>query len=188
MHWIMANERSSENELSIDDTPYLIKTNDWEFDSGLYVKTEVPLITYSYTLEPEQFITDYIVVYGFKGLLFSEKLLSVFEMLKVKNIQYSRVELINSDTKQINEYCLVNVVGRFNIIDYETSEVELDDDGDIQFIDSLAFIDTSKMTLPPIFRLSSFLPLVIVSNEIKQSLEDHGITGLKFYKPEDFYL
>ncbi|WP_157581899.1 imm11 family protein [Shewanella woodyi] len=184
----MANERNSENELSIDDTPLLIETNGWEFDSGLYIKETVPLISHTYKLEPEQFITDYIVAYGFKGLLFSKKLLKVMKDLKVNNVQCFPVELVNGDTEQIDEYSLINVIGQYCIVDHERSEVTSDDDGDIQFIDSLTFIDTSKVELPPIFRLSSFLPLVIVNNQIKQAFEDNNITGLKFYKPEEFSL
>lgn len=184
----MANERSSENELSIDDTPTIIEENGWEFDLGKYVTAEVTLISHGYRLEPKQFMTDYIVAYGFKGLLFSKQLHSVFEKLEITNLQCYPVELINIDTNQKSQYVLVNVIGYFDIVDYDKSEVTLDEEGDIQFIDSLTFTDTSEMKLPPIFRLSSFLPLVIVNDEIKQAFEENNITGFKFYKPEDFYL
>ncbi len=73
-------------------------------------------------------------------------------------------------------------------MDYDKSDVRLYGVNEIEFIDSLSFIDTSDMLLPYIFRLTSFLPLVIAHDKVKQAFEANNITGFTFYKPEEFYL
>ncbi|WP_394393638.1 imm11 family protein [Shewanella woodyi] len=112
----------------------------------------------------------------------------MLDSLDIINIDYYEVDLINVKNGDCRNYYIANIIGTFECVNYDNSEVELWPNGKIEQIDSLAFIDTSKMELPPIFRLSSFLPLVIINDAIKQAFERERVTGFKFYKPEDFYL
>jgi hypothetical protein len=189
MYWIMSTERSENNEavLEIQSNSFGNESVNFACGKSKIVANENIVIDYQLG-EGTNIYTDNLMCYGLKSLFFNEKIKRLLDYLDIKNIDYYEVALINVKNGGCLNYYIANIIGTFECVDYDNSEVELWPNGKIEQIDSLTFIDTSKMDLPPIFRLSSFLPLVIVNNEIKKAFEDNNITGLKFYKPEDFYL
>jgi hypothetical protein len=73
-------------------------------------------------------------------------------------------------------------------VDFESSELELSDDGDIQFIDQLSLNLSEDEDYGHIFRLAEFLPITVISDELKQALEASKTIGYRIYAPEDFDL
>ncbi|NRD74008.1 hypothetical protein HQQ94_12315 [Shewanella sp. VB17] len=189
MYWIMSSERSKDNEVVLEIQSSSLSNQDVGFSTGESQLVIIKEIILHYQLgEGTNLYTDNLICYGAKGLIVNKKIKELLEELGVGNIDFYNVNLVNIKDNTSISYYLANVIGAFECVDYEHSDIELWPNGKIEQIDALAFIDTSEMDLPPIFRLSSFLPLVIVNDEIKQAFEANNITGFKFYKPEDFYL
>lgn len=189
MYWIMLSERSDEYEFSIDETPPAIEENDWQFDVGELHPEPLPVIDIPFSINPDEIMTDNIIAYGVRGLLFNSKVKAVFDRLGIDIIQYFQARLVNRETKEIFEpYWIGNIVGKHSCVDHDNSELEYFADGDIEFIDKLALIPMQEGEYGDIFRLAEFLPLIVVSDRLKVSLQEAGIKGFTFYKPEDFSL
>jgi len=187
MHWIMMNERTDEYEISIDNLPPLIKNLDLNFDYGDLIPVNLPVIDVPYDLQLDERMTDVIVVATRVGLLVNAKVKSIFDALKVTNIQYFPTRLIKSDTNEIDQgYCIANIVGKNKCVDFEKSELELFDDGDIEFIDKLVLNIDEQGDYEHIFRLAEFPALLVISDMLKNEIEAARVTGLKIYKPEEF--
>jgi len=188
MLWIWANERSDEYELRIDGVPPMIEQHDWNFDLGVYVTDSIPVIDIPYQIEPDERMTDNLIAPGCRGLLVHKKIRSIFDKAGVDNIQYFNTRLINTVSGDIREdYLIANIVGKIDGINYDKSELVYDDKGRIQYIDSLN-LKQQVDNVGDIFRLSAFLPVVVVSDALKRVMDDADISGIKFYLPEDFSL
>lgn len=189
MYWILANERSDEYEVSIDNLPPYLESNDIHFDQGNLLSIQPPVIDYPFTLHPEERMTDNIVAATQAGLVINKKIKDVFDALEIRNIQYFPGKLIESNSGKADErYCFANIVGKFACVNHEESELEYYSDGSIQFIDKLVLKLDDNNDYGHIFRLAEFLPLVVISDELKAALEAAEVTGFKIYDPEDFDL
>ncbi len=189
MYWVLANERSDEFELSIDSVPPYLEDNDIHFDQGDLIKNECPIIDYPYTKHPKDRMTDNIVAATQAGLLVNEKLRGLFSSLNITNIQFFAARLLESSSGAVEEaYCFANIVGKYSCVDQDESELEYYDDGSIEFIDKLVLNLSEDIDYGHIFRLAEFLPVVVISDALKQALEENDITGVKIYKPEEFEL
>ncbi|WP_064791380.1 imm11 family protein [Shewanella woodyi] len=188
MYWIMFTERKGPEEKRLSGIPSLIDKFNLECNKGEEIDGVYPTIEFT---PDEEFIayTDNIVAPGFAGLLSNKRVSDTLKSLDIHNFQQFSVLLKGiTEGQDCPDYDLINIIGNYDIIDYEKSDVILRRPGKIKFIESLSFINTDKMDLPRIFRLTSFLPLVIAHDSVKKAFEGKGITGFTFYKPEDFYL
>ena len=189
MYWIMLSERSDEYEVSIDDVPPMIEENDWRFDEGQWVSIDLPVIPIPFQMNTDEILTDNIVAYGVRGLLVNEKIKAVFDRLAPEQIQFFRAKLMNEGSQRVlAPYWIANVVKRFECVDQEQSELQYYRDGSIEFIDKLKLKTLSEKECGDIFRMDEFLPVMVVSSRLKAGLEEAGISGFTFYKPEDFSL
>jgi hypothetical protein len=189
MYWVMMSERSNEYELSIDGTPPLIEQHDWRFDCGVKQPAPLPVIDVPFEIQPDERMVDNIPAYGCRGLLINDRVKAVFDGLKIDNIQYYSARLVNQDTGQIlSPYWIANILGKIACVDHSQSDLDYYDDGKIRFIDKLALTPMPGSKHARIFRLAEFLPVMIVSDMLKNALTEHKITGFTFYKPEDFSL
>lgn len=123
------------------------------------------------------------------GMLVSKNLRQVFDSLDISHIQWYQAVIKNSDGEIVSdEYFLGNNLYAIEAIDFERSELELDeDDGSIDFIDKLVIKDDLH-DLPHIFRLKEFLPLQVLTEELKKAIVSSGCTGIEFLKPEELKL
>ncbi|WP_299011535.1 DUF1629 domain-containing protein [uncultured Shewanella sp.] len=190
MYWIMFSERKDEKETKLMGVPKIVTELDFECDLGKHITGDYPVIEYDFEEDDDlDFPNDNLMAPGFKGLLMHKRVSKILREIEVNNIQEFPVLLKGIDGhKNSDDYELVNIIGDADIVDYEKSDITLRRPKKIKFIDSLSFIDTSDMPLPYIFRLTSFLPLIIAHDKVKQAFEAKNITGFTFYKPEDFYL
>ena len=188
MYWVMFTERNTDEEKMLFGVPSLIEELDLECDEGEHITGDYPVI--EFTPEDEfSTLADNLSAPGFGGLLANKRVSETLKSLDIHNIQLFDVQLkgVNGG-KDCHDYDLINIIGNYDIIDYEKSDVILRRPGHIKRIKSLTFTDTSEMDLPLIFRLTSFLPLVIAHDTVKQAFEANEITGFTFYKPEEFSL
>ncbi len=95
---------------------------------------------------------------------------------------------IKGKKTEIENYFLVNVIGKIKCVDFEKSDVDYNKEYNyIEWIDSLS-IDESKV--PPetdVFLLGEYRAMfVIVSSRIKEAIEEEGLSGFVFRKPEEY--
>ncbi len=187
MSWIIYPERSIDSDLMIVEVPGLMDDLDLNFDFGEFVESAPPVIELSYGPGDGKAKLDVIPAAPRMGLLLNAKVRAVFDALAINNIQYFPARLINTHTlEQDNSYQIANVFEKHACVDFERSELELRKNGSIRFIDRLG-LNVSK-DYGPIFRIAEFHPLLVVSDELKQALEDHQVTGLSISPSEDFEL
>lgn len=189
MNWILMSERSDEYELSIDALPPMLDRLDLHFDDGRAIETTPPQIEVPYSKHPDEYFTDNIVVPTRLGLLINETVKDVFDDLGVDNIQYFPAKLRERSTEEVREdYWIANVVGKHECVDQERSELELFGDGAIMFIDGLVLEPDAATEYGHIFRLAEFPPVLVISDDLKRSLERADVTGFRIYRPEEFSL
>ncbi|MCL1126946.1 imm11 family protein [Shewanella surugensis] len=188
MYWIMFTERLNDDEEILYDVPKVITDSNLKCNRASHITGSYPLIE----LSPEggfRTLSDNLTAPGFKGLLANRRVSDTLREVGANNIQEFPVLLQGvNDNQDCSDYNLINVIGDADIIDYDKSDVVLRRPGNIKRINALSFIDTSDMPLPYVFRLTSFLPLIIAHDRVKQAFEAKNITGFTFYKPEDFSL
>lgn len=161
-----------------------------EFDNGLFITGDIPLIEIKLDEDSEGTMTDHIIAPGVKGLLMNHKLVQVLHDLQVNNIQAYPTKIIGSNGEVVSEeYNIVNVIGRINAVDTDASDIEMHPDfpNQIEFINSLV-IKESIVGQPPLFRLAENTQVVIVREDIKETINKHGITGIKFCLPSEFFM
>ncbi|MCB0630556.1 MAG: hypothetical protein R2824_30660 [Saprospiraceae bacterium] len=105
-----------------------------------------------------------------------------------------KFDIVNK--KPLEGYFICNILSIYNCIDYENSIVDYEfydenekGHGQIYTIDSMV-IDESKIPIDAhIFLLGNFpKPIILVSQEMRNAIEDRGITGFSFVNPEDFMI
>jgi hypothetical protein len=188
MYWIMLSERSHEYQYSHDDTPPQIEQNNWAFDNGQWVSASIPVIHVPITPHPDEVLTDNIPAYGCAGLLINARVKAVFDALGIQSIQYFQAAVTTNNQPLPEQYWIANIVGSLRCIDWAQSDLLLDEQGEIEFINSLSLRFNPDHDYGAIFRLAEFLPAIAVSDPLKQALEAAKITGFMFYKPEEFSL
>lgn len=189
MYWILASERTDENELTIDGIPPIVEALALTFDQGIEITSHVPLIEIPYSLTDEKWKTDNIVVSTRLGLLINETIKSIFDSLNIENIQYFPTRIINEMSSQIDKgYYIANIIGKVACVDRQNSILDCYEDVDIQFIDKLVLDDNQIPLDLHIFRLSEFLPLIVISDVLKSKVEAAHITGMKLYSLDEFEL
>ncbi|WP_299494176.1 DUF1629 domain-containing protein [uncultured Shewanella sp.] len=188
MYWVMFTERKSVEEKRLSGVPPLIDELHLKCNEGKNITRSFPVIEFT-PKEDFHCLTDNLTAAGFSGLIANKRVSETLREIGVNNIQQFPVLLKEVNGNQdCTDYDLINIIGDADIVDYDKSDITLNSPGDIMLIDSLSFIDTSDIPLPYVFRLTSFLPLIIAHDKVKQAFETNNITGFTFYKPEDFYL
>ena len=130
----------------------------------------------------------WVEIQGAENLfVISEHLSSFLSERKIK-AEFFDIEIIDYDLPEIN-YKIVNLLEIVHCINEEDSELlykDLDYD-EIQTINNLV-LDASKMVASnDMFLLDKVAsPVVVISDELKKSLDKSEFQGLKFYKIDEF--
>lgn len=183
----MFPEIKNDNEKMLFGIPEAVTEFNLECNQAKNITGIIPTIEFS--AKGYEILTDNISAPGFGGLLANKRVSETLREVGANNLQQFPVILKDvNGGGDCSDYDLINIIGDADIVDYEKSDITLRRPKKIKFIESLSFIDTSDMPLPYIFRLTSFLPLIIAHNRVKQAFEANNITGFTFYKPEEFSL
>jgi hypothetical protein len=160
--------------------------NEWDFMSGKYVD-EVEILTVYYDTESEH--TDY--PFG-PGLLpvYSSRLKSLIDGLGINEIQYIplRIKHKHSD-KEVYGYFLANYLSVIDCLNREKSIYQIYTKenllyweqrpymlGTFHYVNN-AILDVDKIGDARIFRLWGWEVMIIVREDVKQAIEEAGITG-----------
>lgn len=191
MYWIFANELMDEdNDADLSGEVNIELGGAITFDEGVSnSKISIPDIVL--TLDSDSRIgkmTDRLAITELYGLVFSSRLRELLARIKVENIEYYNLDILNPKNGiKYSDYKVANVVGLVDCIDIEKSDLKYFDDGDIKRIRKM-FLNESK--IPPelrIFRLAKRPILTVVHQSIKDAITDAGMTGCVFYKPEEYH-
>lgn len=193
MFWIWMTEPKSEADARIYSKPEVVSKYDLDFDSGCKQPIkEIPTIEIHISEDQSQnLLTDNLIAPGITGIVINRKIRSILQENNVSNIEYYNSILIDEIMgKKETDYKVGNIIGLIKCVDFEKSELVIDDhDGSIQFIDKLVLkYDLLKDIKLPIFRLGEFSQIILVHNAIKNELESANVSGINFYKPEEFVL
>jgi hypothetical protein len=188
MYWIWATEAKDETQARIYGQPTVVERLDFSFDDGIRQTQPIPHIEIRVSAEDEGTLTDNLIAMGTTGLVFSTRLRDLLAQNGVDNIEYFPTTVILESTGQsIADYMIANIVGRIECVSPD-SELELDEvDGSIEFIDRLV-LETDKIPSCLMFRLAEYPPIVVAHDRVVKAAESAGITGVNFYRPEDYIL
>lgn len=104
---------------------------------------------------------------------------------KVLNSGCQDIEIVYLPFEICDErYYLLNIIGLRKALDFEKSSYTAFEDGFPDTIEKLSLVEESVKEVD-IFRLYSKPHLVLVSEKLKQLLEEHQLTGFKFFKGEN---
>ena len=110
--------------------------------------------------------------------VFSDKLKNIMEAAGCDNIEYFPAQIVeyNSSEPQSGYYA-ANIIGLIQCIDMDESEVDEDEDGNIDEIEHLV-IDESATRDLLIFRLAEMQDVILIHEHFKKPIEEAGITGV----------
>lgn len=187
MHWIWATEAQDESQARIQGRPQVVDRLDLAFDRGTPQAVAIPEIEIRISTENEGTLTDNLIALGTTGLVFNSRLRRLLEGLGVDNIEYFDAKVVRERSGEATtDYKVANVIGRVACVSPE-SELRLYPDGSIQFIDRLV-LDGARIRTHRMLRLAEFLQIVVVNDDVKKAAEAARITGVTFYRPEDYVL
>lgn len=113
-------------------------------------------------------------------LILSKRLAQCFEPLQARDVTLRPVELHLNDKIDSESWVHVSIVGRVQAMDYKESIYETDNNR-ITSIESLILNnDNIARSGMHIFRLYDYQDWVLVSDELKNTLEALNITGMRF--------
>ena len=120
-----------------------------------------------------------------KSLLFSSRLRALLCDQGIDNIQYFDSKVTNAVDNKLLDYKVANIIGAVSGLDIEQSDVTLSPSGNVMAINKMV-LDESKLKEHNMIRLDEKTIILVVHNDIKQAIEQAGLTGLKFVTDDEF--
>jgi hypothetical protein len=121
------------------------------------------------------------------GVIVSAKARGVIEGLKVDNAEFLPVAIKDHKDRVVDDnYAVLNLLGAEDAIDMQRSQYSL---GAIR---KDQIMDLHKLVLQPdkirpeakIFRCSQQRRLILIRDDVRETFEQHGLTGYKLYAAE----
>ncbi len=186
MYWVMSDIRTHETQALIHGVPEVIENNHYRFNQGnVFIDNLGGKITLELDEEVGSF-SDCVHAPGLQGLVINQKIKDIFNALEIENIQYFPADIITVD-KQVYSYFIANIVGLYDIVDYEETTVRRrKSSGNIASFRNLTFIDTDELILPEVFRWSQLKSIIIASDKVKDAIESENCSGLNFVKSKSY--
>jgi hypothetical protein len=190
VYWIWDTSPASEDDAYVDSLPEVIEQNDLEFDLGEAVNQQVPIIDLIIEEEDQGRLTDHISTTAARGLLVADSLLDVIKKVGVDNIQSFPTRVLDHEGVVLSEkYKLLNIIGKIYAVDLEQSDVNVHPDfpEHIEFINSLVIKDSIPSDLQ-LFRLAENTEVIVVTDELKNAIEESKASGIVFCEPKNFVI
>jgi hypothetical protein len=190
-HYAGGNEEDSREVWSLDirDKHF----DEWDVMSGTNIKHWYPNLTAYYE---ESNFTDYPFITGLIPV-YSPRLRSLIENMKVNDIQYLPLRIKRKDEKEeISGYSIANYLRIIECLNRERSVYQLWTKDNLLFWEkrpdmlgtfesiTKTVLDLKKIGDARIFRLWGWEVMVVLREDIKQAIEKAGITGCEFSEIE----
>jgi hypothetical protein len=113
-------------------------------------------------------------------LLISKKLMELLKKSKIENVQFFDVEIKASDF-ELNDYKLLNIIGKIDCIDKKKSKLKFMSDGDILSFEKLV-LDEAKIPkdLKLFFLGEIAATFILIDEELKNTFISEGISGVEY--------
>jgi len=115
----------------------------------------------------------------------SDRMQQSLTRLGVDNIQYFDVDVTYEPSGEKVACKAANIVGMINAMDREASEYKLVCGDIISRVRKLV-LNEEAISHFKLFRFREFTTLLIVSADVKEKIEEQGLTGMYFVKPEEW--
>nr|WP_216612056.1 DUF1629 domain-containing protein [Myxococcus xanthus] len=122
-------------------------------------------------------------------LLVSSRVKQVLEDLQVHNAEFLPVTMCDHQWSPVAEgYGILNVLGSQDVIDLERSDCDIDPitKKEVTRVGNLVLTQGKIDPKADIFRARNMMELVLVSERVKISFEQAGLTGFKLHVAEGF--
>lgn len=170
--------------------------DDYDIDvwtSGERLVHDPPHLILTTDEERPTLLSDLLLT-SFDLLVFSPKLIQLFDRIGVQNISYYPVTVINHETgADDTNYNVAHIIEKISCLDIENSECRYSADGkDLMSVEEFSILEHKIKPRdktggkPLIFRLAEFEFIILVDELIKNECEKEGITGVKFIKPSEY--
>lgn len=166
----------------------------WDLDRGRYIQNWDPnvIATFSEDVKPTDFpFVDHLIP------IYSPGLKALIERLGIERIQYLPLRLRGRESgREIGGYCIANYQSVIDCLDRERSIYRVLTKENLLFWEKRPWklgtfdnvvkvvLEVEKIADARLFRLWGWSPMVIVREDVKQAIEDAGITGCRFTKME----
>ena len=133
---------------------------------------------------PDDVMAEMFVV----PLMFRDDLVEDLLNFGVDNIDTYECHLIDEKSGKVwKNYKVVNIIGAIDVFDMEASELHPDSPPDVAYLFNNIVIDEKKAKGHHIFRPYGRMTQIMISEDLKQYLENTGkYKHLEFVAPEDF--
>ena len=118
-------------------------------------------------------------------LLMSSKLIACLKQLPVANLQLFPAAVVYLPTGQEVDYQVVNILGLVSALDTNASDCQLDDDGFVEGFDTLV-LDEKRAGDHDLFRLYESFHTIVVSQRLRDCLEEAAITGMQLLRQDEW--
>lgn len=190
MFWILRLSPSTENSLILHGIPDVMKSLSLDFSIAKSFPTEIPKIEFQIGKDVEGNITDNFLAYGVKAPFLNAKGLSCLTDVNEDDVTFIETSIIDQrNNSTYTDYKIININKAIHCVNFDESKLVLRKNGTIKFIDRLV-LDEEKLIENEISicRIAEFLPLIVISNDIKNKMDGLGITGVNFMRPEKLKL
>ena len=116
----------------------------------------------------------------------SSTMKSILEKLDKDYLQFKEIKLVNVRNHNSKKYFLVNILKNLDAIDFEKSQLTFYDNSTVIDTVTKLVLDRQAIKDRNIFRLSSIRRHIVISEMLKNELENAQVTGAKFVPVENF--
>lgn len=118
-----------------------------------------------------------------ESINYFDKILIPVVMIDFTHLEYpfTNTGILNDSLNFNNDYCILYLTTHISLFDYSHSDYKVSkyNEGGVSFVRKLV-IRESSVGFPPIFRLSEYPTLLLISSETKEALEANDIKGCVF--------
>ena len=187
MYWKLRNTMP-QDEAYIESVSKKMEKFGISFNKGISLK-EMKIPVFEETLSKDGGKMADLLIHDFAGLLFSPKLRKLFEDLGVTNIEYFDCKVKDVKKNKVHEnYKIANIVGLVECIDMKKSEMKLADpeDPDSKILSARNIVLKKKIPSNlKIFRTKYLTRLILIHDDVKNAIEERGITGCSIAASDD---
>ena len=135
-------------------------------------------------------ITDNFLAYSVRAPFLNTKGLSCLKSVSAEDVDYIDTKITDlRHNHEYQDYKIVNIKKAVHCVDFDQSELILRESGNIKFIDKLVLNERTLVDNKILIcRIHEFLPLIVAHDSIKNEMEQSGVTGLSFMRPEKLSL
>lgn len=154
-----------------------------KIDENRFKKAFVVIVDESDSSYKNRKLTDRVlltIVHAGPMVLVSPKFMLLLQKLQILNVQFFDVSIKASDF-ELNNYKLLNVIGKYDCMDEEKSEIRYRSDGKILHLRNLVLDQSRFPENQQIFLLDKFnIAMILVHENLKKELQKEGLTGIEY--------